>query len=62
MTQDSPIVLFSTTSTQSLLSVKPQSQIGQCPSPETLGRMGTSFWRRDFWDSLGGRALVMIGG
>ena len=61
MTQDSPIVLFSTTSTQSLLSVKPQSQIGQFPSPETLGRMGTSFWRRDFWDSLGGRALVMIG-
>ena len=62
MTQDSPIVLFSTTSTQSLLSVKPQSQIGQFPSPETLGRMVTSVWRSDFWNCLGGRALVVIGG
>ena len=27
----------------------------------TVGRMGTSFGRNDFWDRLGGQALVMIG-
>ena len=30
-------------------------------TPETLRGMGTSFWRSDFWDRLGGQALVMIG-
>ena len=29
---------------------------------ETPWRMGTSFWRGDFWDHLGAQALVMIGG
>ena len=33
----------------------------QLPTLETLGRMGTSFGCSDFWDCLGGRALVMIG-
>ena len=33
----------------------------QLPTVETLRRMGTSFGRSDFWDRLGGRALVMIG-
>ena len=35
---------------------------GQFPSPETLGRMVTSVRRSDFWNRLGGRALVVIGG
>ena len=35
--------------------------IDQLPTPETLGRMGTSFGCSDFWDCLGGQALVMIG-
>ena len=30
-------------------------------TPETLRAMGTSFLREDFWDRLGGQALVMIG-
>ena len=30
-------------------------------TPETLRGMGTSFLREDFWDRVGGQALVMIG-
>ena len=29
--------------------------------PETTRKMGTSFWRNDFWDRLGGQVLLMIG-
>ena len=31
------------------------------PTSETLGRMGTSFARSDFWDRCGGQALFIIG-
>ena len=31
------------------------------PTSETLGRMGTRFGSRDFWDRLGAQALTMIG-
>ena len=30
-------------------------------TPETMRGMGTSFRCNDFWDSLGGQTLVMIG-
>ena len=30
-------------------------------TPETTRRMGTSFRRSDFWDRLGGQALLVIG-
>ena len=33
----------------------------QYPTSKTLGRMGTNSGRSDFWDRLGGQALVMIG-
>ena len=33
--------------------------IDQLLTPETRGRMGTSFGCSDFWDCLGGQALVM---
>ena len=35
--------------------------IDQFPTPETRGRMGTSFRCSDFSDRLGGQALVVIG-
>ena len=37
------------------------SELKGFPTSESLGRMGTSFVCRDFWDRLGGQALVMIG-
>ena len=33
----------------------------QFTTSETLGRMATNFGSSDFWDSLGGQALDMIG-
>ena len=33
----------------------------QLPALETIGRMGTSFGRNDFWNGIGGQALVIIG-
>ena len=30
-------------------------------TPETRRKMGTNFRRSDFWDRLGGQALLMIG-
>ena len=34
---------------------------GQFLILQTIGGMGTSFWRNDISDSLGGQALIMIG-
>ena len=31
------------------------------PTPATIRGMCTSFRRNDFWDHLGGQALIMIG-
>ena len=33
----------------------------QFPTPETIGRLGISFWCNEFWDRLGGQALLIIG-
>jgi len=41
------------------VSAKPCS--GKFLTPETIRRMSASFRRKDFWDRLGGQALVMIG-
>ena len=34
---------------------------GNYSLPETFKGMGTSFRRNDFWDRLGGQALLMFG-
>ena len=39
----------------------PWHQVTKFPTSETLGEVGTSYVRSDFWDRLGGQALVMIG-
>ena len=33
----------------------------QFPTSETIGRMGTSFWRSNFLGFVGGQAVVKIG-
>ena len=35
--------------------------LNRFPTPETRGRMDTSFRRNDFWDRLSGQGLLMIG-
>ena len=45
------------------LGLKGLIQPTQFSTPEkTKRRMGASFWCYDFWDHLGGQALLMIGG
>ena len=33
----------------------------QFPTADTIRGMGTSFRRNDFWDRLGGQAVLVIG-
>ena len=33
----------------------------QFPTPETIREMGTGFRRNDFWNRLGGQAVLVIG-
>ena len=39
-------------------SIKKTSQF---PTPETIREMAASFRRNDFWDRLGGQAVLVIG-